>query len=104
MDGVAGAEVNTMLWYTITNVPLTAVSVTPSLPSPQPVNTPITFTAMATGGTSVQYQFWLYAPNATPAWSPLQAYSPLPTCTWTPTSAGDYLLSITAMDGAPARK
>ena len=47
----------------------------------------------------MQYQFWVYNPDATPAWSQLQAYSPLTTCTWTPAAAGNYLLSVTAQDG-----
>ena len=93
-----GTAVNTLLSYTIVT-PLTAVNVTPSLASPQPPNTPITFTAAAVGGTNVQYQFWVYNPNFNPAWSQLQAYSTLPTCTWTPTSPGSYLLSVTAQDG-----
>ncbi len=59
---------------------LSAVTVTASLPSPQPIETPITFTAAATGGTNVQYQFWLYNPSANPAWSQLQAYSSSATC------------------------
>ncbi len=67
--------------------------------SPQPPNTAITLTATATGGTNVQYQFWTYNPDVTPAWNQLQAYSPQNTCTWTPAVAGNYLLSVTAQDG-----
>ena len=55
-----GTTANIMLWYTVNNAPLTAVSVSASPNSPQLVNTPITFTACATGGTNVQYQFWIY--------------------------------------------
>ena len=47
----------------------------------------------------MQYQFWLYNPAAVPAWSQLQAYSAQNTCLWTPSTAGDYLLSVTAQDG-----
>ena len=36
-----GTAVNTLFWYTITGS-VTAVSVSPSLASPQPPNTPIT--------------------------------------------------------------
>ena len=67
-------------------------------PRRRTANTPITFTAVATGGTNVQYQFWLYNPNATPAWSQLQGYSTQATCPWTPTTPGSYLLSVTACD------
>ena len=91
---------NTTLWYVVTSgAPLTAVSVSASASSPQQANTPITYTAAATGGTNVQYQFWLYTPSATPAWSQLQAYSANTACTWQPAAAGSYLLSITARDG-----
>ena len=100
-DGVTGAAVNTIICYTIANGPLlSAVSVTATPALPQPANTPITFTAAATGGTNVQFQFWLYNVAATPAWSQLQAYSTSATCAWLPESAGDYLLSVTALDPA----
>ena len=99
-DGATGVEVNTTTWFAIVSgPPLTAVSVMPSVPSPVQVNTPITLTATATGGSNVQYQFWVYNPAVTPAWSLLQAYSPSNTCSWTPTTAGASLLSITAQDG-----
>ena len=95
-DGVTGTAVNTTFWYTITDL---QVTVTADPPSPQPANTSITLTATTTSGTSVQYQFWVYNSNANPAWSQLQAYSTQATCAWTPTSAGSYLLSVTAQDG-----
>ena len=96
-----GATVNTLFTYTVTGS-LTAVSVTAAPSLPQAVNTPITFTASATGGSNVQYQFWLYNPAATPAWSQLQAYSTLATCAWTPAVAGQYTLSVTALDATGA--
>ena len=99
-DGFTGTLVNTLLWYGITGgPPLTAVAVTASPATPQQVDTPITFTATATGGSNVQYQFWLYNANATPAWTQLQGYTNDPYCAWTPTTAGNYVLSATALDG-----
>ena len=96
-----GAWANTLLWDDINScTPLTAVSVTAAPISPQLVNTPITFTACATGGLNVQYQFWLYNPAAIPAWSQLQAYSAQATCQWTPMIAGNYTLSATARDAS----
>jgi len=97
-DTLTGAEVNESFWYTITTTPLAAVSLTSSPTSPQAVNTPITFTAFATGGTSISYQFWLYNPVATPAWSQLQAYSAANICSWTPVTPGNYMLTVTALD------
>ena len=84
--------------FTVTP-PLTAVSLATSPASPQPANTPITLGATATGGTGVQFQFWLYHPAATPAWTQLQAYSSSASCVWTPATAGPYLISLTAQDG-----
>ncbi len=98
-DGADGTEANTTLWYGISGPALTAVSLTTDQTSPQPVNTTITLTASATGGTDVQYQFWLYNPNASPAWNQLQGYSNQNSCSWTPTVPGNYLLSVTALDG-----
>ncbi len=98
-DGVTGAQESMMLWYGVTGSPLTGVTLQTSPASPQPSNTPITLTAAATGGANVAYQFWLYNPTATPAWSQLQAYSALATCCWTPSTPGNYFLSATAQDG-----
>ena len=53
---------------------------------------------VATGGMNVQYQFWLYNANATPAWSCRQGYSTTPTFAWTPTTPGNYVFSVTAVD------
>ena len=83
--------------YALTNADLTGVTLTTSLPSPEPAGTPITLSAAATGDTDVEYQFWAYHPAVTPAWSLVQAYSPAATCVWTP-AAGIYLLSATAKD------
>ncbi len=62
-DVVTGATANTTLWYIISSgPPLSAVFVTTSLPSPQTAYTPITLSGQATGGTNVQFQFWVYNP------------------------------------------
>jgi hypothetical protein len=59
------------------------VSLTSDRPSPQAAGTPVTFTAIATGGTApYQYQFWL--DNGT-TWTILQPWSTTATLTWTPT-------------------
>ena len=71
--------------------PVTAVSLSTSLASPQSADTPITLTASATGGTGVQYQFWV---NGTL----LRDYSASSTCTWTPTAAGSDTLTVYAQD------
>ncbi len=52
----------------------------------------------------MSYQFWVYNPQATPAWSELQAESALNSCTWTPIAGGVYLLAATAQDGFTGRE
>ena len=83
-DSIVGDEVQSLVWYTVLSPPLSAVDLTISPTSPQEANTKMTLTAAATGGTEVQYQFWVYNPSVTPAWSQLQSYSATPTCCWTP--------------------
>ncbi len=104
-DGITGVEMNDTQWYGVTDVaPLTALTVAASLASPQQVNTLISFTASATGGTNVLYQFWTYNPHAVPVWNQLQGYSSSPSCSWLPSMPGTYLLSVTAIDGVTGKE
>ncbi len=97
---LSGREVNTTAWYQVNSSnPLTGVSFTASPALPRPPNTLITFTAMAKGGSNVQYTFWLYNPTGTPAWSQLQGYAASATCPWQPAAPGNYFISVTAQDG-----
>ena len=68
---------------------LSALSVTglsASRVSPQPVGTPIRFTASVSGGSSpYQYKWWLFDGTA---WTMVRDWSTDPTYTWTPTQAG----------------
>jgi hypothetical protein len=55
---------------------------------PAPVNTMITWTAAATGGSgNLEYQYWRYRAS-TNSWTIVQPYSALNTFTWQP-SAGE---------------
>src|SRR5207302_7071622 len=63
--------------YAITSFTLgvagcTSAGVSPNLASPQAVGTSIGFTAMSTGCTAPQYEFWLLAPGG--AWTVKQGY------------------------------
>ncbi len=81
--------------------PVTAVSLTPDKPSPQPVNTTIIWAAIATGGTAPQFRFWVQPVGG--AFSILCDYSPNATCPWTPAVAGDYFVIVWAKSqGSPA--
>jgi len=62
----------TNLAFKVGWTPATGATITPSLPSPQPVGTAITFTAAGAGSTNAyDYQFWL---NNGTAWTMVQAY------------------------------
>jgi cell wall-associated protease len=74
--------------------PVDAVSLFPGKPSPQLVGTTIVFTAVATGGTAPQFQFWVQPVGG--ALSILCAYSSSTTCPWTPSFAGDYFIFVWA--------
>ncbi len=80
--------------------PLTTVTVAVNPVTSASLGTPVTITANCDGGVSVQYQYWVYNPAASPAWSQVQAYSPAATCNWIPMAPGNYLISVTAKDGA----
>lgn len=90
--GVAGT-----LKYTVTPV-LSAVRLTTSLASAQPLNTPITLTGVATGGANVQFLFQTSRDGTT--WTPIGVYSAVKTTTWRPTAAGAYQLRVLAREGS----
>ena len=96
-DGLTGQEVSNTAWYNVGSMTSLTLSTSPA--SPQPINTRITLSATATGGTNIQYQFWVYSAT-TQTWSPLQGTSASSSCSWTPATAGSYYLSATAQDGA----
>src|SRR4029434_3081069 len=85
-DGLA--TVQRSFTWTVTGTsgpaPLTLTALTSNQPSPQSVNTSITFTATASGGTA-QYQckWWRYD-GAT--WTVLRNWGTSATYTWTPTT------------------
>jgi len=78
----------TKLAYKIAPLPATAVTITPSVASPQIPGSSITFTAAASGGTGpYEYRFWI---NAGGTYLVAQNYSTTNTFTWTPAVAGNY--------------
>jgi hypothetical protein len=71
-------------------------SLTASATTPFLRGKPVTWTATATGPTTVHYKFWMYRKGA---WQVVQDYSPTSTFTWTPTFAdqgGPYSLQVWA--------
>ncbi len=75
--------------------PVSAVALSVSPTSPMPVNSPLTLTATATGGTTDEYHFQAsYQDAAGPHLLDLQAYSINNTCIFTPTIATAYQLIV----------
>ena len=82
----------TLLSYQVSPPPATAVTLTPQIFSPQPVGTPITFTAAASGGTGpYEYRFWI---NVAGTYVIAQDYTPFNTFTWTPLIQGNYDIMV----------
>ena len=89
-------------WFTdnvVTSSPVISVTLAASPVSPRLVNTPVNFTATATGGgTSKEYQFAVKDP-VSGVMTVLQQYGPSNTFPYTPTAAGTYTIrapSVTA--------
>ncbi|HEY3417913.1 MAG TPA: hypothetical protein VGM23_13605, partial [Armatimonadota bacterium] len=79
-----------------TSTPVTAVSLTTSPITPQPINTAITLTATAVGGPA-QYQFSIGRNMVWyTSWTTLQNYSTSPTAVWKPTATGNYQVRVYA--------
>jgi hypothetical protein len=65
---------------------LVMTSLTANPASPQAAGTPVTFTAMATGGTApYQYKWWVFDGST---WTAMQNWTSSNTFTWTPASPG----------------
>ena len=92
-------EASAAVAYTITPPPpLRIGALSASLASPQPVETPLTFTASVTGGTAPQQCKWLLTTD--PAWATYTTLRTWQACStavpWTPTVAGSYQIGLWA--------
>jgi cell wall-associated protease len=96
----AAYDVHSLLGYSLTLAPCTAVSVTQNPPSTAPVGTTVTFTATATGCPNGRFEFWVLPPSGT--WTVVQGYSGSATLTWTTAGkqAGTYIFSVWARDAS----
>ena len=66
----------------------TSVTITSDLTSPQPIATPITFSAQGAGGTGpYEYRFWRKGPDTSNVWKVVQDYSSSTVYTITPIEA-----------------
>lgn len=81
--------------------PLSLHGLVPSLASPQAGGTPVTWTAVSSGGVQpVEYQFWVREPNGT--WSMRRDWLPTPTWTWAPITPGTYRIHVRARNAGSA--
>ncbi|MHB9132340.1 MAG: triple tyrosine motif-containing protein [Armatimonadota bacterium] len=85
--------------YTVNPGRLTGVTLSASPVSPQFVNTDITLTARAIGGSTPTYKFFVYTSTG---WKPLQEYSTTATCPWKPALPGIYTLQVWAKNQGSA--
>lgn len=95
-SGAASAEVQAGIQYILTpggGSAMTAVVLTTSLASPQPLGTAITLVAAGTGGTApYAYRFWVQPWGG--AWQIVRDWSATATHLWTPTAAGGYNVTV----------
>ncbi|HEX7485204.1 MAG TPA: triple tyrosine motif-containing protein [Vicinamibacterales bacterium] len=77
----------------VSSNPPSVTSLVASRAFPSAVRTPVKWTATATGGSALEYQYWLND-VATGAWTVLQPYGAGNQVTWSPTAAGTYALQV----------
>jgi Divergent InlB B-repeat domain len=86
--------------YTVTGNGLTVTRVTASAANPQPVGTPITFTATAQGGSApYQYKWWVYNGST---WTVVRNWTTRTTYRWTPAAPGNYVIQVWARNSGTA--
>ncbi len=77
------------------NLPLSLHGLIPSPPGPQPTGTPITWTAVTSGGIPpAEYQFLVEDPTG--AWNVGRDWAAVSTWTWTPPAPGVYRIHVRA--------
>ncbi|MHB8773463.1 MAG: phage tail protein [Syntrophales bacterium] len=93
----AGSTASYEAYKSLSYILTLGMTITPSLSSPRPVGTSITFTAEASGGSgSYHYYFTYRTPAGT--WIVGQAYSATPTWTWNTAghATGNYVIQVWA--------
>lgn len=76
--------------------PISAVTLTPSLPSGQPVGTAVSWTASASGGASLVYQFSVASGGDMAI---VRDYAAWPTFLWMPMQEGLYWITVSVKSG-----
>ncbi|AYE33880.1 triple tyrosine motif-containing protein [Clostridium septicum] len=75
--------------------PVVVNSITSDKSAPQAKGTPIKFTAKASGGSTVLYQFWIFDGSS---WKMVRDYDKSNTFTWNSSKNGNYRVSVYAKD------
>ncbi|MGL4109957.1 triple tyrosine motif-containing protein, partial [Clostridium sp. LP20] len=85
----------TMDYSIVNNNPVVVNSITANRPSPAAPGSSITFTANATGGSSILYKFLV---KDSTGWKTVKDYSTSNSFTWNPTTTGNYVISVYTKD------
>lgn len=89
-------KISTSVNCTVIPAPLTKVTASASPATSAITGTPITVTGIASGGTAIQYEFWLS--NMKGSWGCVKSYSAANKFIWQPTVTGTYRWTIFARD------
>lgn len=84
--------------HTATLPPASGISLTPSLASPQPLGTPIIWTATATDSVALVYRFSVATAAAGP-YTVVRDFSPRHSFVWAPLQEGVYYVGVTIQEG-----
>jgi hypothetical protein len=91
-DAAENANSARTMPFAISSSPLALTGITANLPEPQPVGTPITFTATVSGGAGPhQFKWWILQGNS---WTLARDWSTSNTWTWTPTTGGNTRVGV----------
>ena len=92
---ITGGTAKSAPHLTGSNSPITAVTLSAGPTSPVIVGTPVSLSAVVTGGDVPEYEFYaLYPLNGVNQQVLIQDYALSSTCTWTPTLAATYTLVV----------
>jgi hypothetical protein len=74
-------------------VPVTITSLTSTPAPPFAAGVPVTWSATATGPSTLEYTYWMYR-SSTGAWTQVRGYSTNGSFVWTPPAAGTYAMQV----------
>jgi hypothetical protein len=81
-------------YLTVESAPARLLSVTPNVTVPAAAGTPITWTAVGSGGTAAPLQYLFYLHTEGSGWTLLRNYGSSNSVTWTPAQPGTYGIQV----------